>query len=81
MLCHSNVSVNLCGCDGTVPQQLLYVTDVNILIKKQCRKRMTEHMWCYMYIVFGHSGILSNDFTNRLLGKAMMQIIDKEESA
>ena len=38
-------------------------------------------MWCDMDIVLGHSGIFTDDFTDRLFGQAMMQFVDEEKTA
>lgn len=72
------MGINL-GCDdGAVSQNLLYVSDVNILLQKHGRKGMSEHVGSNM---LGHAcqlGVMLDHVAHRLLGKPLPQPVDKK---
>lgn len=68
------------GAVAIVPmsKHSLDIADVYVLFKKQCGKRMTEHMWSYMLLKPGNVSIMINHETDRLVREFVFKFIYEE---
>ena len=73
-----HVKVYLCGGNGTMPQYLLDIGDVNIFFQQKCGKSVAKSVRGHM---FGNATFVSktmDETSYRLWGKAITKAIDKE---
>ena len=74
------MSVNLSRYDRTVTQQLLYVSDIHILFKKQGGEGVPEHMGCNMLRDSGSLTVLVDHESNRLVRQLLPKTVYEEPS-
>lgn len=69
------MGIDFGGTDRAMSKHSLDITDVYVLFKQQCGKRMTEHMWSYMLFNSGNLGIVVNHETDRLVRELIFKFI------
>lgn len=74
-----HVKVYLCGGNGTMPQYLLDIGDVNIFFQQKCGKSVAKSVRGHM---FGNATFVCktmDETSYRLRGESGTKAIDKEE--